>query len=445
MIFPGIPGISARGNMDTRIKNFGECKIPSPADYEYYTSDSSRLLFRTVFQSEEDWNSYIQSGPDFFEQAGPREKIFFQPKEVTAGIVTCGGLCPGINDVIRGIVMELYYRYGVSRILGFQYGYQGLVKKYSHKPIELTPEKVAHIVEEGGSMLASSRGNQSAVDMVDYLSLYGVKMLFCIGGDGTLRGAQEIVDEIAKRGEEISVIGIPKTIDNDINYVQKTFGFSTAFSKAMEAVECAHVEAKGAPNGIGLVKLMGRHSGFIAVNAALASRNVNYCLIPEVNFDLFGNGAFLDDLKKRILKKGHAVIIAAEGAGQKFFDVTGERDPSGNLKLKDIGLFLKDTMGEFFKKENIPVNIKYIDPSYIIRSIPANAEDSVFCGFLAQNAVHAAMAGKTDMVVGMWNNVFTHLPIAVAIQERKVLQPDKSTLWRSLLASTGQPAHMEAK
>ncbi|MBW0435421.1 ATP-dependent 6-phosphofructokinase [Leptospira yasudae] len=431
--------------MDTRIKNFGECKIPSPADYEYYTSDSSRLLFRTVFQSEEDWNSYIQSGPDFFEQAGPREKIFFQPKEVTAGIVTCGGLCPGINDVIRGIVMELYYRYGVSRILGFQYGYQGLVKKYSHKPIELTPEKVAHIVEEGGSMLASSRGNQSAVDMVDYLSLYGVKMLFCIGGDGTLRGAREIVDEIAKRGEEISVIGIPKTIDNDINYVQKTFGFSTAFSKAMEAVECAHVEAKGAPNGIGLVKLMGRHSGFIAVNAALASRNVNYCLIPEVNFDLFGNGAFLDDLKKRILKKGHAVIIAAEGAGQKFFDVTGERDPSGNLKLKDIGLFLKDTMGEFFKKENIPVNIKYIDPSYIIRSIPANAEDSVFCGFLAQNAVHAAMAGKTDMVVGMWNNVFTHLPIAVAIQERKVLQPDKSTLWRSLLASTGQPAHLEAK
>lgn len=431
--------------METEIKNFGECTIPSPADYEYYTSDSSRLLFKTVFQSQEDWNSYVKNGPDFFEQAGPREKIFFHPKEVTAGIVTCGGLCPGINDVIRGVVMELYYRYGVSRILGFPYGYQGLVKKYSHKPIELTPEKVAHIVEEGGSMLASSRGNQSASEMVDYLSLYGVKMLFCIGGDGTLRGAREIVDEIAKRKEEISVIGIPKTIDNDINYVQKTFGFSTAFSKAMEAVECAHVEAKGAPNGIGLVKLMGRHSGFIAVNAALASRNVNYCLIPEVNFDLNGNGAFLDDLKKRIQKKGHAVIIVAEGAGQKFFDVTEERDASGNLKLGDIGVFLKNTMGEFFKKENIPVNIKYIDPSYIIRSIPANAEDSVFCGFLAQNAVHAAMAGKTDMVVGMWNNVFTHLPISVAIQERKVLQPDRSTLWRSLLASTGQPAHMEAR
>ncbi|EKR71696.1 ATP-dependent 6-phosphofructokinase [Leptospira noguchii] len=431
--------------METKIQNFGECSIPSPADYEYYTSDTSRLIFRTVFQSKEDWDSYVQEGPDFFEQAGPREKIYFSPQEVTAGIVTCGGLCPGINDVIRGIVMELYYRYGVSRILGFPYGYQGLVKRYSHQPIELTPEKVAHIVDEGGSMLSSSRGNQSPEEMVDCLNFYGVKILFCIGGDGTLRGAKAIVDEITKRKEKISVIGIPKTIDNDINYVQKTFGFSTAFSKAMEAVECAHVEAKGTPNGIGLVKLMGRHSGFIAVNAALASRNVNYCLIPEVDFDLFGNEAFLDDLKKRIQKKGHAVIIVAEGAGQKFFDSTEERDSSGNLKLKDIGLFLKDTMTEFFKKENIPVNIKYIDPSYIIRSIPANAEDSVFCGFLAQNAVHAGMAGKTDMVVGMWNNVFTHLPISVAIQERKVLQPDRSTLWRSLLASTGQPAHMLAK
>ncbi|WP_061215791.1 ATP-dependent 6-phosphofructokinase [Leptospira santarosai] len=431
--------------METRIRNFGECSIPSPANYEHYTSDSSRLIFKTVFQSEEDWNSYVKSNPDFFEQAGPREKIYFPPEEVTAGIVTCGGLCPGINDVVRGIVMELYYRYGVSRILGFPYGYRGLVKKYSHEPIELTPEKVAHIVDEGGSMLASSRGNQSPVEMADCLVLYGIKILFCIGGDGTLRGAREIVDELARRKTEISVIGIPKTIDNDINYVQKTFGFSTAFSKAMEAVECAHVEAKGAPNGIGLVKLMGRHSGFIAVNAALASRNVNYCLIPEVNFDLYGNGAFLDDLEKRIRKKGHAVIIVAEGAGQKFFDSKEERDSSGNLKLKDIGLFLKDTMAEFFKEKNIPVNIKYIDPSYIIRSIPANAEDSVFCGFLAQSAVHAGMAGKTDMVVGMWNNVFIHLPISVAIQERKVLQPDKSTLWRSLLASTGQPAHMIAK
>ncbi|PJZ70679.1 diphosphate--fructose-6-phosphate 1-phosphotransferase [Leptospira perolatii] len=428
--------------METKIKNFGTPKIESPAGYDYYTAEDSRAIFKTVFDSEEDWKKYSEGGVAFFEQAGPRKKIFFPPSEVTAGIVTCGGLCPGINDVIRGIVMELTYRYGVRRILGFPYGFQGLVKKYAHRPIELTPENVAHIGADGGTILASSRGNQDAIDMVDTLSLYGVKMLFCIGGDGTLRGAKEIVKEIEKRREEISIIGVPKTIDNDINYVQKSFGFSTAFSKAMESVECAHVESKGAPNGIGVVKLMGRHSGFIAVNAALASRNVNFCLIPEVDFDLYGKGAFLEILKERILRRQHAVIIVAEGAGQKFFGKNEERDTSGNLKLGDIGVFLKEKISDYFKKENIAINLKYIDPSYIIRSVPANPEDSVFCEFLAQNAVHAAMSGKTDMVVGMWNNVFTHLPIDLAIKERKVLQPDRSTLWRTLLTSTGQPSRM---
>ncbi|MCG9876099.1 MAG: ATP-dependent 6-phosphofructokinase [Leptospiraceae bacterium] len=430
--------------MDTRIENFGECKLQSPAGYDYWTKDGSMVVIQTIFETKEALREHMQD-PLCFEQAGPREKIFYDPSTVTAGIVTCGGLCPGINDVIRSLVMELHYRYKVTRILGFPFGYEGLVKKLGHRPIELFPDKVAQIMDQGGSILSSSRGDQSVTDIVDTLALYGVKMLFCIGGDGTLRGAQAITAEIKRRKEEISVIGIPKTIDNDINYVQKTFGFSTAFSKAVEAVNCAHVEAKGAPNGIGLVKLMGRHSGFIAVNAALASKNVNFVLIPEKNFDLEGKGAFLEVLKERIKNRGHAVIIVAEGAGQKFFDESNERDPSGNKKLSDIGTFMKDKINSFFKKENIKVNLKYIDPSYIIRSVPANEDDSVFCGFLAQNAVHAAMCGKTNMVVGIWNNVFTHIPIQVAISERKVLRPEKSTLWRALVASTGQPNEMTAQ
>ncbi|MCZ8237249.1 MAG: ATP-dependent 6-phosphofructokinase [Leptospiraceae bacterium] len=430
--------------MDTRIENFGECKLQSPAGYDYWTKDGSMVVIQTIFETKEALREHMQD-PLCFEQAGPREKIFYDPSTVTAGIVTCGGLCPGINDVIRSLVMELHYRYKVTRILGFPFGYEGLVKKLGHRPIELFPDKVAQIMDQGGSILSSSRGDQSVTDIVDTLALYGVKMLFCIGGDGTLRGAQAITAEIKRRKEEISVIGIPKTIDNDINYVQKTFGFSTAFSKAVEAVNCAHVEAKGAPNGIGLVKLMGRHSGFIAVNAALASKNVNFVLIPEKNFDLEGKGAFLEVLKERIKNRGHAVIIVAEGAGQKFFDESNERDPSGNKKLSDIGTFMKDKINSYFKKENIKVNLKYIDPSYIIRSVPANEDDSVFCGFLAQNAVHAAMCGKTNMVVGIWNNVFTHIPIQVAISERKVLRPEKSTLWRALVASTGQPNEMTAQ
>lgn len=430
--------------LKTEIENFGECKFPSPAGYEYWTPENSRVLIQTIFESEESLREHLQS-PVFFEQAGPREKIYYDPKSVTAGIVTCGGLCPGINDVIRALVMELHYRYGVTRILGFPYGYAGLVKQSGYRPIELFPDKVAQIMTHGGSILSSSRGNQNVSDMVDTLCLYGVKMLFTIGGDGTLRGAQAIAEEVKRRKEDIAIVGIPKTIDNDINYVQKTFGFSTAFSKAVEAVNCAHTEAKGAPNGIGLVKLMGRHSGFIAVNAALASKNVNFVLIPEKDFDLEGEGAFLPCLKERILRRGHAVIIVAEGAGQKFFENKNERDPSGNLKLGDIGVFLKDKINQYFKKEGIEINLKYIDPSYIIRSVPANAEDSVFCGFLAQNAVHAAMCGKTNMVVGIWNNVFTHIPISLAVAERKVLKPEKSSLWRALLASTGQPSDMRAK
>ncbi|MDZ4726454.1 MAG: ATP-dependent 6-phosphofructokinase [Leptospira sp.] len=429
---------------DTLVENFGECNYPNPANYENWTDENSVVLFQTIFSGPEDALKTVQTNPVFFEQAGPREKIYFNPLDVTAGIVTCGGLCPGINDVIRALVMELHYRYKVPRILGFPFGYEGMVKKSGHRPVELTPDKVAHIMNFGGSILGSSRGNQTTTDMVDTLCLYGVKMLFCIGGDGTLRGAQAIQDEVKRRKEDIAIVGIPKTIDNDINYVQKTFGFSTAFSKAVEAVNCAHEEAKGAPFGIGLVKLMGRHSGFIAVNAALASKNVNFVLIPESDFDLEGKGGFLEVLKERIKRRGHSVIIVAEGAGQKYFEDKGEKDQSGNKKLADIGIFMKDKITEYLKKEGIPANLKYIDPSYIIRSVPANAEDSVFCGFLAQNAVHAAFAGKTGCVVGIWNNVFTVMPISLAIAERKVLRPEKSTLWRALLASTGQPNSMKA-
>ncbi|EOQ94882.1 phosphofructokinase [Leptospira wolbachii serovar Codice str. CDC] len=430
---------------DTKVEQFGPCTIPNPAGYDYWTEDNSVVLFQTIFSGHADAKKTVETSPVFFEQAGPKEKIYFRPEEVTAGIVTCGGLCPGINDVIRALVMELHYRYKVPRILGFPFGYEGLVKKFGHRPVELTPDKVAHIMNFGGSILGSSRGNQNIGDMVDTLCLYGVKMLFCIGGDGTLRGAQAIQAEIRKRKEDIAIVGIPKTIDNDINYVQKTFGFSTAFSKAVEAVNCAHEEAKGAPNGIGLVKLMGRHSGFIAVNSALASKNVNFVLIPELDFDLEGEGAFLTVLKERVQRRGHAVIIVAEGAGQKYFEDKGEKDQSGNKKLADIGIFIKDKITEYFKKENVALNLKYIDPSYIIRSVPANAEDSVFCGFLAQNAVHAAFAGRTGCVVGIWNNVFTVMPISLAIAERKVLRPERSTLWRALLASTGQPNVMKAK
>lgn len=430
--------------ISTKIDTLGECTFPSPTRYTNYIKKDAVVLYKAQFDSPEEFDEYHNNDPIYFERSGPLEKIYFDPMWISCGIVTCGGLCPGINDVIRSIVMELSYRYGVRRILGFRFGYQGLVKRYGHKPIELTPANVAHIHRDGGSILSSSRGNQDIGEMVDYLIEQGIKILFCIGGDGTLKGANAIYEEIKRRDKKISVIGIPKTIDNDINMINKTFGFSTAFSKSIDAIYTADVEANGAPNGIGLVKLMGRHSGYIAVNSALASRDVNFVLIPEVDFDLDGEGAFLPSLKQRILARGHAVIVIAEGAGQKFLAADGS-DPSGNKKLGDIGKFMRDKIIEYFKDKHIDINLKYIDPSYIIRSVPANPEDSVFCSFLAQNAVHAGMAGKTGMVVGIWNNTYTNLPISLAVSERKVLNPNRSDLWRAVLASTGQPDSMVSR
>jgi len=376
-----------------------------------------------------------------FEKAGPREFIYFRPEGTRAAIVTCGGLCPGINNVIRSIFMELHHHYGVKDVLGIRYGYQGLNPAKGKPPISLTLQFVETIHREGGSVLGSSRGAQDPRGMVDYLKKEGVRLLFCVGGDGTQRAVHRIYEEISRRGLEIAVVGIPKTIDNDILFVSRTFGFATALEKAREVIDCAHNEARGAPNGIGLVKLMGRDAGFIAAGATLASQEVNFCLIPEVPFALEGEGGFLEVLKKRILARGHAVIVVAEGAGQ---DLMGgeveERDASGNVKHQDIGVFLKDRITEYFAGLGFPMNLKYFDPSYFIRSVPANGDDSLMCNGLARHAVHAALAGKTDVLIGLWNDVLIHVPIPLAIAGKKRVSPE-GELWMGVIEATGQPEH----
>jgi 6-phosphofructokinase 1 len=376
--------------------------------------------------------------PPCFEMAGARQKIFFDPANVACGIVTCGGLCPGLNDVIRALVMSSYYHYGIRKIYGFRYGYEGLSSKCQHEPMELTPERVVDIHEMGGTILGSSRGAQDPSEMVDTLQSMNINILFTIGGDGTLRGAHAVSQEIQKRGLPISVIGIPKTIDNDISYIQKSFGFETAVSEARRATYAAHSESIGAHNGIGLVKLMGRESGFIAAYAVLAGSDVNFCLIPEAPVSLEG---FLKALKERLERRKHAVVVVAEGAGQEWLQLTGERDPSGNIRFGDIGIFLRDNIKKYFKDIAMSMSIKYIDPSYMIRSIPANAHDSAFCLLLGHNAVHAGMAGRTGMAVGFWNHRFTHVPIPLAVSQRKKIDPH-GRIWNSVLASTGQPREM---
>ncbi|MHC4943685.1 MAG: ATP-dependent 6-phosphofructokinase [Planctomycetota bacterium] len=422
---------------DLQIATLGECRIPSPLTGARFVGDDEHVLYHTELPEIEALLKK-QKDPPRFEKAGPRNKIYFDPSKLKCGIVTCGGICPGLNDVIRALVMSLHYHYGVQCIFGFRYGYEGLSPRYGHTPLELNPQMVSDIHQKGGTILGSSRGPQDVTEMVDTLERMNVRLLFTIGGDGTLRGAQAIAKEIEQRGCMIGVIGIPKTIDNDISFVDQSFGFETAASLSTTSTYSAHVEAEGARNGIGLVKLMGRESGFIAAYAALANNEINFCLVPEVPFTVEG---LLRALDERLAKRRHAVIVVGEGAGQELMKVEEDCDASGNVRFGDIGLYLKDKIKHYFTEKGIEHSLKYIDPSYTIRSMPASPHDSVFCLLLGHNAVHAAMAGRTNMVVGYWRREFTHLPIAMAVSERKRIDPE-GWVWNAVLAATGQPRDM---
>lgn len=402
-----------------------------------FVSDGDRLVFDPSISY---FNQCLTNNeePVCLEKAGPRQDLFFDAKNTTAAIVTCGGLCPGINNVIRGLVMALHYFYGIKKIIGIPYGYEGLNPDKGHELVELTPDKVKDIHQFGGTFLGSSRGAQDVSVMVDTLENNQVDMLFAIGGDGTLKGVNAIGEEIAKRNGKISVVGIPKTIDNDIDLIDESFGFETAFDVASPILRDAHNEATGAFNGISIIKLMGRDSGFIAASAALAMPVVNFVLIPEMDFSLEGEHGFLKILEERLEQKKHAVIVVAEGAGQQLFTKKEEvKDASGNVQHQDIGVFLKEKIADHFKGKR-PVTIKYIDPSYIVRCAPANSSDSVYCSRLAYHAVHGAMAGKTKFVASKINNRYVYIPITEVTKKRKKIDLE-GEFWFSVLQSTGQP------
>jgi len=427
---------------DFAIANLGPGRIDSPLTTSTFTSDADRILFDTRLRHLPEMRA-SDGRPLSVEAAGPRKMIYFDPQQTRVAIVTCGGLCPGINDVIRSVTMTLCYRYGVRNILGIKYGLRGLNPSHGDEPVRLTPDYVKDITHIGGSILSTSRGPEDVSIMVDYLETLKVDILFCVGGDGTMRAAEKLTAEITARKLRIAVIGIPKTIDNDLDLIEKSFGFDTAIEKTVEAVRGAHVEAKGAFNGIGLVKIMGRLSGYITATAALAQGDVNFVLIPEVPFDLDGEKGFLKTLENRMKDRGHAVILVAEGAGQELMTQRSEEqktDASGNIRLRDIGLFLKSAIEEHFRSVRVGINLKYIEPSYLIRSVPANASDSIYCSSLGQYSVHAAMAGKTGLLVALRNNEYVHLPLAAAISGRKI--DPEGNVWLRVLETTGQPAEM---
>jgi len=431
---------------DLRIRRLGRAAIVSPmaglvqgrASSPHYVHEADRVLLDDTLVGAAARLCGVAELPSL-EPGGPREYIYFEPSTTRAAIVTCGGLCPGLNNVIRGLVLELADNYGVTDVLGFRDGFRGLVG--DTEPVRLTREAVADIHNRGGTILGTSRGGQDPALMVQTLERLGVSLLFVIGGDGTLRGAAKIADEAGRRGLALSVIGVPKTIDNDIPYLDQSFGFQTAFTRAMDSIKSAHTEASSTPHGVGLVKVMGRHSGFIACYAALGSHDVDFVLIPEVPFHLDGPGGFLAGLRERVRRHGQAVVVVAEGAGQDLFRYDGAVDASGNARLADIGALLRQRIAEDFAAAGEELSVRYVDPGYAIRSVAANGWDAVYCLRLAQAAVHAAMAGRTAMVVGRWHGRFVHIPIPVATGSRNQVDPN-GDLWMSVLEATGQPARL---
>ncbi|MFP4163710.1 MAG: ATP-dependent 6-phosphofructokinase [Chitinispirillaceae bacterium] len=434
---------------DFTVPVLGSSKVSSPISLSKrlgdfianYVRDDELVIYQTDAAAGE---TFSFERKNLLEKAGPREHIFFDPRNVHAAIVTCGGLCPGLNDVVRAIVLALWHQYGVRRISGIRNGYRGFMPEFDQPLMEMRPETVKNIHRHGGTILGSSRGyGERTSDMVDFMEKHGINMLFTIGGDGTQRGSLKIAEEAQRRGLEISIIGVPKTIDNDLSFIQKSFGFETAVSEAAHAVYGAHVEAHDSVNGIGLVKLMGRESGFIAAYTSLGTRDVNFVLVPEVPFDLEGDNGLLAHLQERLEQRNHAVIVVAEGAGQDHLaKASNEYDASGNKKLGDIGTFLKERISGYFKSKQTEINLKYIDPSYIIRSTPANPIDSIYCARLGTNAVHAAMAGRTKMLISLVSNTFVHVPTELAVSKRNCIDPE-SALWRDVIESTGQPPLMK--
>lgn len=434
---------------DLQVRKLGECTIDSPlVDYvsnrtttQNYVSEHDRVLFDDTIQLVSARGDLGLHELPSFEAGGPRPKIFHNPAETKVGIVTCGGLCPGLNDVIRALVLELFDHYNVTNVIGFRNGYAGLIPGKAPDPMQLTPEIVGSIAERGGTVLGTSRGSQSVPDMVDTLVDLGVNILFVIGGDGSMRGAHEISEEVHHRGLEIGVVGVPKTIDNDIAFIGTSFGFQTAFAKAAESIKAAKVEVDATYGSVAVVRVMGRHAGFIACYSSLANHDADFVLIPEVKFDLHGPNGLLQSVLNRVIERGNAVLVVGEGAGQELVETDGSRDASGNLKLGDFATLLREKITDKFQRAGVPLILRYFDPGYIIRSVPADAADRVYCTRLAQVAVHAAMAGRTDMVVGRRRHRFVHVPIELVTKNTQRVNAD-GDLWLSVLESTGQPHNM---
>ena len=412
------------------VKIFDGKKIKNPLKNNdafkdsYFVEEDTLIKTNIIKTTDSDEENY-------FVRAGPRKEIAWDPIHTKVAIVTCGGLCPGLNTVIRELYITLHHKYGVKFVYGVKNGYKGF---YSDNLVRLDDDIIRDIHHKGGSILGTSRGGTDVKKIVDSIAHRGISHLYAIGGNGTQKGLFEINKEIKKRGLCVSVVGIPKTIDNDLCIIDKSFGFDTSVQEAQRAIQAAKVEIEAFNNAVGIVKVMGRNSGFIAMYSSLASKDVDCCLIPEIPFDIEYDHGVLHYIKECLHKKDKILIVVSEGAGQHYIN-----DPV-NKNLNDFGIWLCEVV-----RSNVPnVCIKYIDPTYTIRAITPNASDSIYCTILAQSAVHGAFCGYTNFIVGPVNGKHAYIPLQMAIHETNTVSED-DRMWFRLISANGQPSFVTSE
>lgn len=434
-------------------------------------------------------------------EAGPREKLYFPQKRqrpLNVGIVVSGGIAPGINSVIDGIVQrhKLYsieHRYDIE-IVGFNDGFYSFFNKNKitlYKKINnqiKVNENTAEFANDGGSFLKTSRyeeitGNDIELmnELVDKIYNEDIDILYIIGGDGSMRAANAIWEHAQlktffnKYRYKLSVIGVPKTMDNDILWIWQTFGFLSAVEKAREVIEQISVEIKSNPR-IGIVQLFGSDSGFVVSHAVLASKSgvCDLALIPEYKFKLSDVGDFL--VEKFIKKRDEsfipkALIVMSETAIPddakdfvKYAQLSTDEEKAlfaylesegfshqiheRNDYLRSAGLkIVKAGLEEYFKRKKDKHNEDLIawdrirfftnEPRHVLRAIRPSCSDVIFAQRIGTLAVDNALAGYTNFMISQWLTEYVLVPLPLVILGKKRI-PTTGIFWKSVLAKTNQ-------
>lgn len=444
-----------------------------------------------------------------FPEAGPRENLVYPMESrdgatdsLQVGVLVSGGIAPGINAVIKGIVDRhtLYSNHAKENddtsydleIIGYRDGFSGLL---SGSHIKLNRKKVRDFANKGGSLLGTSRyhplldlddpGKRDSAVRDIISNLKDIDILYVIGGDGSMRAAHMIwtrAQRMHAEGEasKLSVVAIPKTMDNDILWVWQSFGFMSAVEKAKQFVLQLHTEASSNPR-LGIMQLFGSDSGFVVTHAALASGVCDYVLIPEADFSMEVLCEFIKKKLKSRYKRGQdgkspfGMILMAETAiprdginspGCKYID-----DPDVGLEKEEkiaIEKFIADGRrvqgqtqdalrrggikiisrvvqkeirqmkpGQYWEKFRVFTN----EPRHLIRAIDPSVQDVIFGQRMGTLAVDNAMAGYTDFMISQWLTEYVLVPLKLVVLGRKRV-PQKGIFWKSVLANTGQPHEM---